>query len=67
MEIELIILIIVSLNLVLRLLNNYRRTQEINLLLAYMDNNEKDRLRLLNETIPDIQFELAQIKINTNP
>ena len=67
MEIELIILIIVSLNLVLRLLNNYRHTQEINLLLAYMDNNEKDRLHLLNETIPDIQFELAQIKINTNP
>tara|TARA_B100000767_G_C19486220_1_gene418279 strand:- start:431 stop:634 length:204 start_codon:yes stop_codon:yes gene_type:complete len=66
MEIEQIILIIVSLHLFIRMLSNYHLAKEKKLLFAYLENNERDRLELIRETIPDIEYALAEIKNNTN-
>ncbi len=65
METEEIILIIVSVHLILKLISNFSEANERKLLFAYLENNERDRLAIIRETIPDIENDLAEIKYNT--
>ncbi len=70
METEQIILIIVSVHLFIRLVSNYGMSGELDksktLLFAYLENNERDRLKLINETIPNIEDQLYEIRRNTD-
>ena len=67
-----IILILVSINLAVRLISNWnefgnwqKSDKDIKLILAYLENNERDRLAIINETIPNIEYELTEIRSNT--
>ena len=67
-----IILILVSINLAVRLISNWnefgnwqKSDKDIKLILAYLENNERDRLAIINETIPYIEYELTEIRSNT--
>ena len=68
-----IILIIVSINLAIRLITNFslsdlrsKQGKDIKLILAYLENNERDRLEIIRETIPSIEYELSEIKATIN-
>ena len=68
-----IILLIVSINLAIRVITNFslaglrsKQGKDIKLILSYLENNERDRLLMIRETIPNIEYELAEIKANTN-
>tara|TARA_Y200000002_G_scaffold341065_1_gene312007 strand:+ start:226 stop:450 length:225 start_codon:yes stop_codon:yes gene_type:complete len=68
-----IILLIVSINLAIRLITNFslsglrsKQGKDIKLILAYLENNERDRLEIIRETIPSIEYELSEIKANIN-
>tara|TARA_A100001234_G_scaffold180014_1_gene162421 strand:+ start:348 stop:551 length:204 start_codon:yes stop_codon:yes gene_type:complete len=67
METEEIILIIVSVHLILKLISNFSEVKIRKLLFAFLENNERDRLTIIRETIPDIEDALAEIKYNTKP
>ena len=67
METEEIILIIVSVHLILKLISNFSEVKTRELLFAYLENNERDRLTIIRETIPYIEDALAEIKYNTKP
>ena len=38
----------------------------VEMYLAYLENNERDRLEIIRETIPSIEYELSEIKANIN-
>ena len=68
-----IILLIVSINLAIRLITNFslsglrsKQGKDIKLILAYLENNERDRLQIIRETIPSIEYDLSEIKANIN-
>ena len=68
-----IILLIVSINLAIRLITNFslsglrsKQGKDIKLILAYLENNERDRLEIIRETIPSIEYDLSEIKANIN-
>lgn len=68
-----IILLIVSINLAIRLITNFslsglrsKQGKDIKLILAYLENNERDRLEIIRETIPSIEYELSEIKATIN-
>ena len=67
-----IILILVSVNLAVKLISNWnefgnwqKSDKDIKLILAYLENNERDRLAIIRETIPNIEYELTEIRSNT--
>ena len=66
MILEIIILIIVSLNLLLNLIGILNQSETADKrwdsLFTYLQNNEKDRLEIINDTIPDLQNDLNVIK-----
>ena len=68
-----IILLIVSINLVITLLTNYtssrskeKQRDDTRLILAFLENNEKDRLEIIRDTIPNMQAELMDIRSKTD-
>ena len=72
MEITQIILILVSINLAVKLITNrnqfgywQKRDQDIKLILAYLENNEKINLNISNELIPTLENMLHQIRQDT--
>jgi hypothetical protein len=69
MSFEIIILTIVSMNFLYTVASLWGKTLEdralridINLIIEALKNNEKDRLEIINETIPDLQNDLNEIK-----
>jgi len=59
--------------LAIRLITNFslsglrsKQGKDIKLILAYLENNERDRLEIIRETIPSIEYELSEIKANIN-
>tara|TARA_A100001011_G_C13641060_1_gene567800 strand:- start:125 stop:388 length:264 start_codon:yes stop_codon:yes gene_type:complete len=72
METVELILLIVSLHLALKLVSNFfasgereKKRKDIRLILAYLENNERDRLAIINEQIPMIEQQLIEIHSNT--
>ena len=64
-----IILLIVSINLAIRLITNFslsglrsKQGKDIKLILAYLENNERDRLQIM-ETIQSIEYDLSEKKL----
>ena len=69
-----IILLIVSINLVIKLMTNFttsgfrkKQNEDMKLVLAYLENNEVDRLQFLKETIPSLESDLMTIRHETIP
>lgn len=57
----------------IRLITNFslsglrsKQGKDIKLILAYLENNERDRLEIIREAIPSIEYELSEIKANIN-
>ena len=68
-----IILLIVSVNLVTTLLTNYtsfrfkeKQRDDTRLVLAFLENNEKDRIEIIRDTIPSIKADLIDIRSKTD-
>ena len=65
-----IILLIVSINLAIRLITNFslsglrsKQGKDIKLILAYLENNERDRLQIIRETKQSIEYDLSEKKL----
>ena len=73
MSFEIIILTIVSMNFLYTVASLWGKTLEdrvlrndISLIIKFLENNEKDRLKIINQDIQDFRYDLSQIKKNTS-